>query len=947
MSIGAIGFLNPWLLAAFAALPIIWWLLRFTPPRPARVVFPPTRLLAGLRDKEKTPAHSPWWLTALRMLIVSLVILAFARPIYNPDHREISTGRPLLLVIDNGWGAASRWEARQEAIDTLLDSAERHGQTVTLAPTAGKLEGWIAETLTPASARERAAGLAPLPYPPDRKLLGQRLAQTLPRTEGFNVVWLSDGMDYGRGARELADQLSRLAAGGGSLTVIGDPPASGPLGLYGYIGGDRELIARVLSVNGGPRTGIVYALTRRGEQLGEAAFSLPAGERSVEVKLPLPLEMRNQVAQLRIARERSAGAVHLIDSRAHWRRVGIISGEPRERAQPLLSPSYYIEKALKPYADVFVADTRNLSEATEKVLARLPSVVIMTDVGRLPPRSEGRLEEWVRKGGMLIRFAGPRLDGANDGLLPVRLREGGRTLGGALSWSQPQRMARFEGESPYYGLQIPQDVLIHRQVLADPSAIGAGVQVWVRLEDGTPLVTAAPRGEGSLILFHITANSDWSNLPMSGIFVEMLRRTVAKSQLAGIDPALSRKPQPAKNEPEVPARFLTPRQVLDGFGTLGTPPPTAASLPVAEMDRVTPGPDIPPGFYGPPGQSRALNVISAKTRLTPLAAPSGAGIAFYEKQNSVPLTPWLFVAAMALLVLETVIIFAFTARGRLRRAAPAAVVAAIATLALAGGQLRAQQADVAAKLQRDLKASLETHLAYVITGDAEIDRISEAGLKGLSRILTARTAVEPAEPIGVDVERDELVFYPLLYWPVSANTRALSDEVIAKVDAYMKQGGMIVFDTRDHGQNPFEGSGAVASPNAARLKALVGTLDIPQLEPVPKNHVLTKAFYLLDNFPGRWDGGTLWVEAQPVDDGDAQHPVKADGVSAILITSNDFAGAWAVDDQNRPLLPVVPGGDVQREMAYRAGINLVMYALTGNYKADQVHLPALLERLGQ
>jgi len=117
----------------------------------------------------------------------------------------------------------------------------------------------------------------------------------------------------------------------------------------------------------------------------------------------------------------------------------------------------------------------------------------------------------------------------------------------------------------------------------------------------------------------------------------------------------------------------------------------------------------------------------------------------------------------------------------------------------------------------------------------------------------------------------------------------------------------------------------------------------------PADHVLTKAFYLMRGFPGRWDGGTLWVEARAPDDesGDTRRALKADGVSAILVTSNDFAGAWAHGEDNRPLFAAVPGGEVQREMAFRAGINIVMYALTGNYKADQVHVPALLERLGQ
>jgi hypothetical protein len=113
--------------------------------------------------------------------------------------------------------------------------------------------------------------------------------------------------------------------------------------------------------------------------------------------------------------------------------------------------------------------------------------------------------------------------------------------------------------------------------------------------------------------------------------------------------------------------------------------------------------------------------------------------------------------------------------------------------------------------------------------------------------------------------------------------------------------------------------------------------------------VLTKTFFLLKDFPGRFASGQLWVEATPTPSEDEPaRPARAgDGVSSILITSNDFAGAWAQRTDGMPDLPLFPGEPRQREFAFRAGVNIVMYTLTGNYKADQVHIPALLERLGQ
>jgi hypothetical protein len=216
-------------------------------------------------------------------------------------------------------------------------------------------------------------------------------------------------------------------------------------------------------------------------------------------------------------------------------------------------------------------------------------------------------------------------------------------------------------------------------------------------------------------------------------------------------------------------------------------------------------------------------------------------------------------------------------------------------------------------------------------------------------VLLERTALEPAGPIGVDIDHDEIVFFPILYWPVLPDAEPLSQATASKLDAYLKNGGTIFFDTRDH-QIAVPNIGAdEVSPTQAALRRIVDGLDIPPLEVVPADHVLTKAFYLLQSFPGRWEGGGLWVEATIVDPESAERRGSSnfDGVSSIIIGSNDYAGAWASDLQGKPLYPVVPGGNRQREMAYRTGVNIVMYALTGNYKADQVHVPALLERLGQ
>ena len=949
MALGSIGFLAPWVLTGLAVLPLIWWLLRFIPPKPRRIVFPPTRLLKGLQNDDQTPENSPWWLTALRILLAGLIILALARPVLNPDGEALAGSGPVVIIVDNGWASASHWSKRQDFISTLIARAERQSRKLMIAPSAG--DGALnAKTVTPDQAREIAASLAPLPLRPDRQRLASDLATKLAGKKEAAIVWLSDGLDYGNAA-EFATSMRSLVSSGAGFVLVQPHSDGHALGLYSTMADSGILTAHILRAEeSGPRSGHIRALTSRGEQLAETAFALAAGDLHGSATFDVPLEIRNQIARLDINDERSAGAVHLLDARSQWRRVGIISGEAREAAQPLLSPLYYVERALAPYAEIISSQDRNAVRAVNSTLERDVSVLILADIGKLVAGTLDELENWVERGGTLVRFAGQRLEQGGDRLLPHALRRGGRALGGSLSWSSPQALAPFDADSPFNGLQPPEDILVRRQVLTDPAQHSQS-EIWARLADGTPLVSAAKRGKGRTVLFHITANSEWSNLPMSGLFVEMLRRIVERSaestkQADGANDGTGPKDAIARDG------LLTPQQVLNGFGELESPAANVAPLKPSLTGATNVGPDHPPGYYGPIDAMRALNLLDAKSTLTPLDVNSlGLTADVYGAHHTIELKYWLLVAAFGLLLMDAAAVLALSMRLISPRPAAGAVARVLAPLLILSFALAADPAQSAEKRDADsfaFQAALKTRLAYVITGDGEIDSVSKAGLSGLSKVLAARTAVEPSDPMGVDVDRDELAFFPLLYWPVRAESASLPDSTLAKIDAYMKQGGIILFDTRDFHLSPSSSGQQGQGPAAKALARLVGTLDIPPLAPVPETHVLTKSFYLMRGFPGRWEGGPLWAEALADEKGaDADRARRSDGVSSILITSNDFAAAWALDERNQPLYPVVPGGEMQREMAFRSGVNIVMYALTGNYKADQVHVPALLERLGQ
>ena len=955
MMLGPIAFLSPLLLGGLLALPLIWWLLRAIPPSPQRIAFPPTRILVGIENREKTPAKTPWWLTLIRMAAAALVILALAEPVLNPNRETALTGSgPVVLVVDNGWPAAPHWSQRTFMMERLIAEAESQSRPVMIVPTANATKSVNLRIEAPSTARSTAAAVQPQPFAPDRPAIAKAIASALGGASEASVVWLADGIDHDDETRAFADRLKGLASAG--LAVIETGPGQEALGASATVVGGGRLEAQVLRAEaGGARGGTLHALSGRGQRLGSTTFKLGVGETRATASFDLPLELRNQVTRIEIDSERSAGAVHLLDARSQWHRVGLFASESREQAQPLLAPLYYIERALAPFTELAKSDVVNLPSAIDAILKRNVSVLMLADIGVLPPEVHDRLADWVKKGGVLVRFAGPRLEKGGDDLLPVALRLGGRTLGGALSWSSPQALAPFGDDGLFAGLPVPPEVLVNRQVLADPAGLTADVKVWARLKDGTPLVTAARRGDGQVVFFHVTANSDWSNLPLSGLFVEMLRRITSLGRLGGA-PEGTGGADVQDTAATANADVLSPLQVLDGFGLLKNPPPTTQGIAASKIADARPNAENPPGYYGPAGAPRALNLVTPKTLLKPLPAlPAGAERRLYQGNTTQPLKPQLLAAAMALLFADILAVLLLQAGGfammrRARRAAAMLAVAAIgagALLAFTAGPADAQASPTARADVTAVKATSKVTFAYVVTGDATADDASRRGIIGLNRELAKRTAVEPGEPFAVNIETDEIAFFPVLYWPVLPNARPLSQAVLAKIDAYMKEGGMIIFDTKDTGQGMPSGYN-LRGDGTTPLQRMLGNLDVPRLEPVPEHHVLTKSFYLLRTFPGRFEGGSLWVEAEtPRDSDQGRQARRVDGVSSILITSNDLASAWAVDEAGRPLYPVVPGGERQREYAYRVGINIIMYVLTGNYKADQVHVPALLERLGQ
>ncbi|MDB3927882.1 DUF4159 domain-containing protein [Paracoccaceae bacterium] len=927
----SLTFLTPWLLSALLGLPVLWLLLRAVPPAPVRRFFPGVILLLGLRDKTQISDRTPWWLLLIRMLAITLVILGLAGPVLNPQSPNIKRSN-LLILMDGGWAAARDWQAHQTLLEQVLNQAARAGRPVAIArlttpstPIFQSAQSW----------QKRLPSLAPTPWEPNAS--NMRTAVQRLDDQPFDSLWLSDGLAQSGRAALLSTLQNRgdveVIETGQPLFALEPPQLSdGIITLYAIRlpnRMDQSVTIRVHGTDPNGRSQIISTVTA---EFTEGATRIP-------VQISLPAELRERVSLFDIGGQTSAAAVSLTGNSLLRREVALISEGADREGLELLSPLHFIAKAYAPSAELLSGDLTTLLPAN-------PDLVVLADIAKLSKTEETALGQWVAEGGLLLRFAGPRLAAsdlsrsAEHPLMPVRLRAGGRTVGGAMSWGAPKSLAAFSPNSPFFGLEIPDDVRVSAQVLAQPDP-SLSQRVIAMLADGTPLVTRKQSGKGQIVLFHVTANAEWSSLPLSGLFVQMLERL--SQSVAGSQPDTA----------SLQGTIWQPSQMLSAQGQL-EPATRLAGIAAEKLFDAPLSAEIRPGLYTHAKEQVARNVIATDSRFLPAVWPNGTNLRGLSDRSEIPLGGWCLMLSLLILLVD--VLATLSLSGRL--VSTAAVLCLLATLSnirpasaqdnTATHEQTMDGMEGAVVSEKAWQASSQLTLAYVVTGNRQVDSISKAGLDGLSQTLFARTSVEPAAPVGLDLERDTLTFYPLLYWPMTADQPTPSSKAYRKINGFLKSGGMIVFDTRDGDIAGFGNS----SPNALKLQKITYGIDIPALEPMPQDHVLTRAFYLLQDFPGRHTQPDIWLEAAPQAIEKAEGmPFRNlnDGVSPVVIGANDWAAAWAVDAQGRQMFPIGRNASQsrQRELAYRFGVNLVMHVLTGNYKSDQVHVPALLDRLGQ
>ena len=841
-------FAYPFILIALAALPVIWLLLRAVPPTPAQRTFAAVTLLLGLKDKDQVSERTPWWLLLMRMIALGAIILGLAKPELRYGENSFTQDR-MLIVLDGGFAHEKFAQGHREQIETLLSSAETDQKLIAVLDIAyPDALDWQ----TAAFHQERLANWTPKPWVPNFEESFDPVASI---SSSYDTVWFSDGLEYGNQRLALLDVLQDRG------TVEIRAP-SGDIGVLQSVSRDGdELIAQVSlsSAPSGVPNVVFRGLTPSGAR---AEFArLPVSRDTLTAAVSLPAELSARLTDVVLEGEHHSGAiVHVSDYLARPR-VGLFSIDPSEEVAELLQPLHYLRTALRQNAEI-------VEQSLDDILLSKPDAIFVTDVLRLP--NEAELVNWVTNGGTLVQFAGPTTAlntvalGASE-LMPVRLRQGGRQLGGAMTWETPKQLAPFSRQSPFFGLEIPDDIVVNAQVLAEPDA-DLSSRVIAELSDGTPLVTRMAMGDGQVVFFHITANADWSNLALSELFIDMSKRLVSRAL--------------ALDGTEIPDDMTWKSvKLIDHVGALVDP---EIPIVVSSEQLMSSGisAEVPGGMYTSDDFTIARNIGAGAGDIRPMKWPADVTVQVGgDVANALPLAQYIFVVAVFLLMAD--VIASARVAGRL------VLMAACIWIAMPD----------LARAQDELSAASEITFAHVLTGDPRLDQMARSGLFGLSDALFFRTSVEPSLPVGVDAEFDELAFYPFLFWPVPDKNISLTPNAVDRLNRYMRQGGVIVFDSRDGG----------IGTTQTHLRDLLRQLDIPPLDPLPMDHVMNRTFYLIQDAPGRHLDGQVWVEAAVnKEQSNPALPFRKlnDGVTPVIIGSNDWAAAWAINEQGDPSTPL-------------------------------------------
>jgi hypothetical protein len=889
LKIGFLQIANAWALLPLLALPIIYLVSKLIPPKPKTIHFPALMFLKGLDAKSSNMQTAPLWVKILRIIAIFALVFGLSAPFISSSPVKIANDKKILIIIDDGWSNAARFEEIKSKATEIIKSYAPLGtentQFSVLISSAPNNEQIIAQQSQ--DALDFIKKLEPKAYIPSHEA---NFAKIFALKDSFAIYYFSDGLKH-NSSDEMLENLAKIAIGKFHI----DLPAN-KIAALSEIKQNADGFAYQYKSIGRPKDIEVEFLSKDGEIFASSHGSNGHGS------VILPDNLSRRVAFAKIRGENTAGGTYILNATNLRPLIGIENLNQTE--EPLISDKYYIKTAAKMLGDVVEGEI-------DRILPSRPNAIIIGDRSGFSPNDERTLLSYMRGGGTIIRFIGPlALGKENDPIITGALAHAPKIMAGSFSWNNAQ-IAPSEAESPLFGMETNNDA--RPRLVAVFESPPQNTEIWARLQDKTPFISRKKIGEGQLVMIHTTASPAWSEIAFSATQIQFLRRILQTSQAQGID-ANTRPP----NAP------MYGQTILNAYGEIGQIAPDAKPiLPKDTLPKIS-NQEYNPGIYSGGGSILFLQAANQDLNLSPINLQNIRFETMNNIQNNLfLLRPYFLVFGFLALLLDSLIaIMGADIFNRFKKPATTNIILlALIVLPFLPLQAKAQA------INDDMA------MAYILTPDQRTNAKAKAGLEGLAQALNARTNVHSSRVVGIDPSKDELALYPIIYWLLPDNITPANLATNRALNAYMQNGGILFIDTK--------GAGRDANNARALTQSALRGLVVPPLEQVPQGHVLGRSFYLLMGFPGRFANSKLWVANSA-----SMNASANDGVSPIIIGDGDWAAAWAGGPHDTAQA-AIEGGDLRRETAFRVGINIYIYALTGQYKADQIHVPAILNRLGQ
>ena len=890
-----ISFDYPYLLFFALFLPFIWNFLKTSPPLPNLKKFPAIVFLAKKKSLDQTPKKISYPIVILRFMILIFLIVGFSQPQINrANNNQIQN----LIILDNSWLSGTSWIDRKQKIVELIRSQESELNNFSIITTTEFSEGnfFNLNNKKPSEIIEFISSLEPLSWEPNYSLLHEQLKENKKIYD--NIYWFTEPL-IDKDKDILHSYLSKK-----NLKIIKSSETKIlPIVKFSQKKNNTYefVISHPLNVFS---KGVIDSFDKEKKLLYRVSYEEKSIKKNgmffTKILINIPISISNKINYFQLNKINSSATKMYLSKIQTKKTLGIVSINQNEKSLKFNSGNYFVDKALGNKFETKKNSLENLINMKLKLL-------FIDDLLLINKKIDSKIISWVKKGGTLIKFGGTNMINSildeSESSFKNNFSLTGRIISvdSQLSLKKSLKISNISVNSPLYGLQVPDEVRVKQYIESQPSITSKKINVWLSLENGTPLISSISLQKGKIIFFHIPSNATWSNLPLSYFFLEIIERIVNQTQ----------------GDKLKKDKILKPFLNLNAMGELIKP--SAQSLNIdkkIEKDSIKVNYNYPPGLYKDNENFYALN--QSDNLLYTFRINKD-----FDNQNFQEITsnrtlnfgPFFLISAFFLFFLDTLVTLFL--RQLLKIEKTKFFLVTVVLIFYSSNPY---------SKSFDIEKVMSNKIGYIVTGDDKVDKVTHNGLKVLSKFISNKTAAIFSEPTPIDLKEDKLLYYPIIYWTTDSDQKVLPK----KIRRFLNDGGLLLIDCKLDELN------FMINKCLDSFQKLLKNNQIGQFKEIDEKHAMSKSFYIINNFPGRKNNPIYFATTELGD---------FDNTASVIIGNNDWVGAWAKNENNEFLFSLLQNDLKQRNVSFKFGVNLLIYSLTGNYKTDQVHIPEFLKRI--